>query len=249
MEEKHVVVPFIDESYKMEPLGKGAYGVCYRTEYGDVFKEFLLQIPTYSDFIRLVGIYNPYFVFPEKTIYLEEYDEDNLMGYIMEFIDGSKFSELPVRVNMIELFKQFDLFEKSLKDLTEETGIVLHDLHEENAIITLDGDFKFLDTDLYGFSLDEPYYTYMSNIKEFGNFLLGFFLSKYEIKDSKLKEYYDRCVYSGKVKPSIILNEALLEMEKELKETITTFGDFYRAKKLIKEQSINKQRQILMKKM
>ena len=163
---------------------------------------------------------------------MNEYNERNFLGYLMDYIEGSKFSELPMNTDIRDLFTKIDLLEKEIRDLSMERKLSLWDLHEDNTIFTRDKKIKVLDTDLYMFEYYDLIENYKNNIKELGLFLLGFFLKDYPILNDKLREYYDLCIHNGKVKPSIILFEALEEMEKESKEKIVTFNDFCRVKRL-----------------
>lgn len=233
MEEKHIILPNLDNSYMYKYLDKGKNGSCYLTEDGNVFKKFNCDLDNYDDFIRIVGIKNPSFVFPNETVYLGQYGKEYLLGYIMDYIEGCKLSELPVSVIIRDIFNSLDLAEKDILYLTQEENVVLFDMHEENTILLPDGRMKFLDPDMFYLSYDDPYEKYKMNLKELGLFILDFFLKNYNIRGDKLREYYNRCILTGKMKPSYVLFEALDEMERESGENIKTFGDFYRVKRLL----------------
>ena len=235
MQENHIIVPYLDQSYLTDYIQEGAIGTCYRIGNNEVFKKYHAEISNYEDYRRLVGITSPSFAFPKKSIYLEKYGEEYFLGYIMDYIEGKRLSQLDGNIDIKDMFNKIDLLEKEIKLLVEQKNVIMYDLHEENLLVTPNNEIKVIDTDMFTFGYYDIIDNYKDNMRELGLTILHFFLKDYKFKSEKLQDYYYRCIFDGRVKPSYLLNEALLEMEKELKESINTFNDLNRSIKLIKK--------------
>lgn len=232
---KFKMVRTIPEEYKYEYIDEGVSGKCYRTEDGSqVFKELInkgldKQLMKHFTYIKSDSV-----AFPRTIIYKDELKDENIIGYLCDYVAGTSFDKLSDKTSIDDIINASDILEKELKRLAEQ-GIQIYDMKEAHTFFTPNKRIVLTDTDLYSYSLEEPIDLYKGNIKEWGLFTLLYFKTSYPYKSEKLNELFLRLVYNGKVKPSIILEHMLKEMRKASGSNIKTIGEFKEGQQLIKK--------------
>ena len=73
------------------------------------------------------------------------------------------------------------------------------------------------------------------NIKELSRDILYLLAGYYNFKNDKINNYFEMCTTKGKCLASIILNNILDALEKEIKEPVKTLGKFKEYLPLIKK--------------
>ena len=233
MNENYRIVDSLDSLTRLN-IGEGQVGTCYKVN-NKVFKKFK-SIPRFPGLImQLSNLHSKSFSFPEEFVYLNEHDIKYLQGYLMKYVDGVKVTNISELTKMKELCHSLDSLEKEIRTLTEEENLLVKDLHPDNVLYTDDGKFKVIDTDFCVTYPDDPVYMYRENMKELGNCMLPAFMGDSNIDNSKVKYLYDLCVLDAKAKPSIVLNEAIEEIQKETKEEVISLHDFKEGMKLIRK--------------
>lgn len=226
------VLETIPDSYKRSFINSGANGRCYKTEYGDVYKEFSSRF-IYEEEIKTIGnIDSNYFAFPNIIVYLRK----KLKGYRMDFVEGEFFKKLDRKTKIKVLINAAINMEKEIINLSKEYGIGLYDLNDGNVIFQSTNEFKVMDTDLYEIASSYELYDLLKrNIKEWNEFLLYNMACKSNIfKSDKLNNRFELALHNGKVRASDLIMEIVSEIRKEIKKDIITLDDYYNGIKIIK---------------
>lgn len=232
MNEKYRVVNSL-EGLTKEYIGEGQVGTCYRID-KKVFKKFK-AVPRFPGLIiALSNLHSDYFAFPEEFVYLDVYDIKALQGYLMEYVNGCDLNSIDEMVNIKELCVTLDDLEKEMRLLTERDNLLVKDLHPNNLLFTEDKKFKVIDTDFCVTYPDDIVYMYRENMKELGNCVLPVFMGDGNIGNDRVRYLYNLCCLDAKAKPSIVINEAIKEIEDYTKEEIVTVHDFKEGMKLIR---------------
>lgn len=225
------IVNEIPKSYKEHFIGQGCSGRCYLIKENNlVFKELYNDRLPIEEMNYFTYIDNDTFSFPRTMIY----KDGKIIGYLCKYIEGTSFDKLSGNEDIYDFLNATDKLEKEIKNLSEE-GIELFDIKYNHAIYTKDKEIKLIDTDLYYYKLEEPYYLFRASLKEWGNFLMTYLQSDYPFQNDYLNELYLRLVFDGKVKPTHILDLMLQEMNKKTDYKIQTLGEFKEGQKLIKK--------------
>ena len=230
MNEKYTILDNIDhltENY----ISEGQNGICYKVD-NQVFKKFKNK-PMFLFFLKSMSeIKSKSFVFPNEFIYLNTHDKNGLQGYMMDYIEGPKLSKLEDIKNLKDFIIKLDLLEKEIKDLTQNYGLLIRDIHPENIIY--DNEFHIIDNDNNVFNpADDLYTNYRANMAELGNTMLPY-MFRYNISDiEEISKLYNMCILQGKCKPSIVIDEAIKLVEDYKKEKIETLEEFHNGIELI----------------
>ncbi len=235
LEEKYIVYKKVPEKYREKLLGSGVNGTCYQSDNKTVFKEFT-NIPELETLRRLSRIKSEYFVFPSTFIYLKSKKDENLVGYLMKLVNGFFITKPMLTMDIEGCIKSIDGIENEMKMFAKDYNLLVHDLHHENMLFSENGGVKVIDTDLYEFDYyNEPFDVYKHNIKELANTILFLLLSGDNFKDEDINKYYNQAILYGKCKPSYVLYEVLNQIERELREKVSTYEEFTSGLKLIKK--------------
>ena len=233
---KFEVVPTIPSEYRYKYLNEGANGVCYLTTQGDVFKQFRMPCPYERELGRLSELENPSFTFPSKLVYLGVKDPLTLKGYRMNYVTGTKFSDLDPKVRMELIINASKVVEDNIIYITKESGLVIIDISNDNVLFLDNNAFNVFDTDLYDFDLyEESYDNIKANMKEWNQFMLGelkggtrLFLS------SDLNNQHEIAMIHGKYRASEVIQRVMAEIRKQTGYYPETLGDYQEGVKLIK---------------
>lgn len=235
LEEKYIVYKKLPKNYRVKEVGSGVNGVCYQVDKKTIYKEFI-TIPNLETLRKLSKIKSNYFVFPSTFIYFNSKKDENLLGYLMRYVNGFFITEPIGSMNIEGCIKSIDGIENEMKMFAKDYNLLVHDLHHENMLFSENGGVKVIDTDLYEFDYyNEPFDVYKHNIKELANTILFLLLSGDNFKDEDINKYYNQAILYGKCKPSYVLYEVLNQIERELREKVSTYEEFTSGLKLIKK--------------
>lgn len=225
MEENYIIVSDLD-NLTHTYLNEGQNGICYRVN-DEVFKKFKNK-PNFLFFLKaLANIKSKSVIMPNTFVYLNEHNDKNMQGYMMDYVEGQRIESLDELTDIKEFVLKLDKLEKEIKDLTTEYSLLVRDIHPNNVIYTPNHDFKLIDCDSDTLNTaDDAYTNYRINMSELGNCILRLILCNGEYITDKVNDLYTMCIMRGKCKPSIVLEEAIKEIETYLKEEITTLKDF-----------------------
>ena len=231
--EKILIVDKLPKVYS-SAFSSGLTAECFLMPDGHVYKRYFKH-GKYTPFIKLfAGVENDTFIFPKQLIFLKEETEKRFKAVITRYIEGSTVEELSELTDLREFLNALNVFEKELLELSRR-DVHITDIHSENIIYTKDKRLVAIDTDFYEFGAfyDIPD-TYKENIKELANYTVcpKFCLS--DVRDPKLRRLISKCAARGEVKPSHVLEETKLAIERETKEEVKTLGDFNKGILLLK---------------
>ena len=235
LEEKYIVYKKLPKNYRVKEVGSGVNGVCYQVDKKTIYKEFSTS-PDLETLRKLSKIKSNYFVFPSTFIYFNSKKDENLLGYLMRYVNGFFITEPIGSMNIVECIDNVDGIENEMKRFSIEHNLLVHDIHDKNMLFGEDGSISIIDTDSYEFDYyNESYDVYKHNIKELANTILYMLLRENDFKDDSISNYYNQAILYGRCKPSYVLYDALAQVERETREKITTFDEFTQGLKLIKK--------------
>lgn len=237
--EDHIILESVNDinSFKGEFVGKGICGECYKTLDNKVFKETSFNKNNFFDITSLTKLKSDYFVFPRELVYVESRNIDNLVGYIMDYVEGiditNNFSELDIR----EVIKASSDIEDEMYRLSYNEGLRIYDLHPGNVVYDVDNSsFKIIDTDCFEIG---PYCSkednYRNNLQEWAFFILYNLGFDFDFVDGDIENYFDMCVNGGRVKPSVVLSKILDAIEEKTGEKVNTLEEFINGASLIRK--------------
>ena len=231
-----MIVSSVPDSLRHTYLESGTCGACYITEDGKhVFKELHNVLLDKEMMKAFTYLESDAIVFPKTIVYKDEEKDENIIGYISDYIKGQLFDTISDDESIKTIITASDLLEKNLKQASNY-GVVIEDVHPNNVIYTQSKELKIIDTDLYRYyPYEEAFILYKDNMREWGNFIIEEFGTPSRFKSDKLNEYVELLVYYGKMKPSILLNFILEEINNQLNHEIQTLGEFKEGQKLIKK--------------
>ena len=236
MEEKFIILNEIPDSFKSKFIGRGCSGECYLTSDGLVYKSFFNNAFDFNYIKMFTNIKNESVIFPSTICYKDSKEDKNIVGYLMEYVEGDLFKNINQNISVHLLINECDKAEKNIKKLSTNNRVIMEEINPANVIIKKDNTIKIIDTDFY--SLDysnEDYILYRNNIYEWGNMVLSILGDNYPFKSDRLNKLYERCVLSGEVKPSIVLYEIYDMLTKVTNEKIETLDEYKKNLRLIKE--------------
>ncbi len=132
----------LNDNLMCRELASGKNGTCYLTSDNKVFKN-VNNIDSKRVEI-LSKIASDFFVFPECLVYYK----DKIVGYIMEYVDGSTFKNTDFDFNIEEYLSLIKKLEYDIAKLSN-LGITVIDSGINNVMITKDNSIKIIDTDFY----------------------------------------------------------------------------------------------------
>ena len=237
--QKYEVLDSIPECYKKEYIGAGTNGVCYKTSQGEVFKEFKGTFTFGRDIEELVKIQSPFFAFPKKLVYVGQKEDNNLKGYLMDFVDGVTLPSLDRKTKIDTLIQASISMEKEIINLARYRGIILYYLNDVDVFILYDNSFKAVDTECFEYA---PSNEAQDNIKlsmcYWSDYLLYNLALYYgAFKSDKLNLYFDIATTNGKFKASNMIEMIVDEIRKNTSNSIETLDDYYEGVKLIKRRN------------
>ncbi len=231
------VLQKIPDSYRKSFIADGANGICYRTSYGDVYKEFISGITENNDLEMLTSIDNPYFAFPRILVYLKEKTHAGLTGYRMDYVEGVRFCEIDPNIPIKVLIKASRNIERGILDFTRQYSILIYDLNRDNVLFQDNNEFKIVDTDLYEYYPSEGlYYNLKYNMKQWNEYMLynlGCALDTFY--SNELNLHLEIAINNGKICASNLIKEIIAEVKKQTNGDIKTLNDYNEGIKLIRK--------------
>lgn len=213
---------------KVESIGCGYNGKCFRTQDWRVFKELFFKDEE-ERLKRLVGFSSDVFVFPETLVYSKK----EFLGYLMRFVSGYKLVDLDnsesIRIFMYALLS----VEREVIELTKNK-IKINDSSHYNIIYTEDKRLEVIDTDFYDVCKSNEY-LYRKNLINISFGTLAPFIGYREYNDfidENLRKIY-KYLCNGLIKPSEFLYELITEFERMCLEC-STVGEFNRCLNIVR---------------
>ncbi len=206
MEDKCIRFRKLPKEYTEHKINSGENGCCYRLNDDLVYKWLFEPYEDYSELKKHVKLSVPGFVFPKYLVFLK----NRFDGYLMEYVDGVNFKN---RISMLmrDYINETIRFEYNIAVLSR-LNIFAIDLSRSNFMITKDGHFKAIDTDLYRV-VESNNNLYSHNLALFSHVILSQFFDLGEIIsgnigfDNKKFNLMCRQIHEGKCLPSKLLNE------------------------------------------
>lgn len=218
----------------LEKLGEGAFGECFRTKDGKVYKEFFRSMEKFeSDIVKLSQLSIGSYVFPTELVYYPIIEFGNLKGYMMEYVTGNELYNLPFNTDMNKLLEAICILEKDTNELSSEL-FQIKDMKGGNTYFTPDNKIVVIDTDLFTYISDADIENLKNgNMQEIAYLISTAVIKRNErhFKSSRLLKLYNDCYY-GNVNPSCFVYEIMEEMRRS-NEEVKTYKDFYHGMKLI----------------
>ena len=235
-EERYFIINSITPYYKKRYLGKGCSGVCYLTEDNKVFKEMKNDKLDFYHLKKFTNVKNDSIVFPNEIVYQYEHNDNNIIGYTMDYIDGYLFREIEDNESINNIISASIKVEENIKKLSYQYSIMMEEINPSNVIYSKDKKFKIIDTDFYTyFPSEEEQIIYKNNIYEWGNYMMSMLGGCYPFIDEDLNNLYCDCVCNGRVKPSQIVIKIKDLIEKISNQNINTLGEYQNSLKLVKK--------------
>ncbi len=234
--EKHIIVDTEPASFFKEYLDQGFTGMCYKTEDGKVYKQLHNDLIDVGLLRYLSHIKMDNFAFPETLVYQYERKKENILGYLMPFMEGPSIKDIDPNINMLDLIESIERAEMNIYELSKYGGVQMDDVNPSNVIFSPDKEIKFIDTDLYDyFPSEEEYEIFKLNIKEFGNLIMCLYADGFPFTNDRINEMWYKCVRNGRARPSIILYELYNELQNNF-DKVNTMGEFKKGIELLKRQ-------------
>lgn len=233
--ENHIVFNKGTNSLKENYLKSGCHGSCYLIGNNLVYKEMPLEAMDPNRIRHFSFAESDYFSFPKMVVYNNQRSDENMVGYIMNYIEGIRIDKINKEEKIEDLINACEILEKEILRISRYEGIVLYDVSYDSMRYTKDKEIKLIDTDSYLFEpSEETSFNYKRSLRELSNNMMLLLAKGYPFKDNNLSENYEKCIFYGGVKPSNMLMEILDQIRKETKENITTIEEYKEAQKILK---------------
>lgn len=237
--EDHIILDSVKDidSFKNEFVGKGMFGECYKALGNKVFKDTSFNKNNFFDITNLTKLKSDYFVFPDKLVYVGSRNIDNLVGYIMDYVEGIDITNTDQKVNIRDVIEASSKIEDEMFRLSFEEGVRICDLHPGNVLYDVDKcSFKVIDTDCFEIG---PYYSkednYRNNLQEWAFFILYNLGFDFDFEDECIDNYFDMSVNGGRIKPSKVLSMILEAIEEKTGKKVNTLEEFIGGASLIRK--------------
>lgn len=225
---KEVYLDSIPESYKIKEVGRGANGVCYRTEAGKLFKHYFSQMDE-SFYLPLKDICD--YSHSENLPQIIEmiFVQGNFDGYLRDYVDGTTIKELDLNTKVKPFIPAIKTFGMNMRD-DIRTGIQYRDMHSENVIYTPDGQIKVIDYDLFYRTYDDMFFRddlmYAFRV-ELSPTMLSLLMGSTETGIPYIDALRTKCTsrYENPIRPDQAYEETINYLERELQTNIETFNE------------------------
>ena len=124
-------------------------------------------------------------------------------------------------------------FEKEVINVSRR-GIVMHDMHQENIILTPNNSLVAIDTDMFEVTYDYEIWVLRNNMKELGETIISELVTLAKLESEKLNNLINDCGAYGRIRPSNLLREFISYFEQRMFKT-ETVSDFKNGVQLIKK--------------
>lgn len=231
--ENKIVVDDIPLDYYKKQVGSGVMGRCYLTSDNKVFKEFIESYNGISTFDYLAKTKYDFFVFPELLIYVKDYNDERLAGYIMPFVSGCDFNNLDGNIKVRDFIEALKKLEFQIRAMSSE--ILIEDMNPGNMIYNSSNNSIFVvDTDLYIRTPHDPFRTFKENIKELASSTLRL-IDGAEDLSFRISQIIRESSLYGIMLPSTIYREVTDDLEKRFDDEIKTLDDLYHGISLVRK--------------
>ena len=110
----------------------------------------------------------------------------------------------------------------------------MHDMHQENIILTPNNSLVAIDTDMFEVTYDYEIWVLRNNMKELGETIISELVTLAKLESEKLNNLINDCGAYGRIKPSNLLREFICYFEQRMFKT-ETVSDFKNGVQLIKK--------------
>ncbi len=210
-------------------LGSGKMADVYRDEENNkalkIYKEGE-NVPRIEP--KLLEMENDGFVFPEELVYDKE---DNLVGYSMEYVDGTELMSCIDNLSLDKIQDCISELEKEVDDVSEN-GVTMFDSHEGNYFWDKENEkIKIIDTELYNVVENKSVESNRRNVDETLGVVIG--LDKGSLSTYINNNFAEEMLEAKKSGKDISTSEMLTKIKEKVGEDkIETLGDL---KKVISE--------------
>lgn len=232
-----IILDEIPNDFMIKSLGSGVSAECFLTSDNKAFKKFYGSNlgSMYKHLTTKDRHKSDIFVFPKTYVFQYNDDPDNFIGYLMEYIDGQKLSELESTTLLRDIISMVSMIEKDMKRLTYE-GLMFTDLNTNNIIFKKDKTPKIVDTDLYESTYDDFFgEMYRENIKELSSSIISDVIRGGFTESHDLNGYILDSLVHGSVLPSNVLEEVMLYIKSKTGIDVKTYEEYKNGLKLIKK--------------
>ena len=121
-----------------------------------------------------------------------------------DFIEGKVIYNLDGRLLLNEFINALEEFEKEVINVSRR-GIVMHDMHQENIILTPNNSLVAIDTDMFEVTYDYEIWVLRNNMKELGETIISELVTLAKLESEKLNNLINSIFSLLLVKPNISL--------------------------------------------
>lgn len=234
MADNIMILPKIDHEFHKELIdNSGLQGNVYRYSDTLVYKEYKTDSFNLPQLELLTNQKSKLIAYPKILVFEKEYSKKCFRGYLSDFIEGKVIYNLDGRLLLNEFINALEEFEKEVINVSRR-GIVMHDMHQENIILTPNNSLVAIDTDMFEVTYDDEIWVLRNNMKELGETIISELVTLAKLESEKLNNLINDCGAYGRIKPSNLLREFICYFEQRMFKT-ETVSDFKNGVQLIKK--------------
>lgn len=234
MTDKKIILPKIPDSFHRELINdRGLQGNIFRLSKEMIYKEYKTDNFYLPQLELLTEQTSTYMAFPKTLVFEGDYSYEGFKGYLSDYIEGNVIYNLNGQIMIREFVKALEVFEKEVIKLSK-MGIRIHDMHQENLILTPDNVIVGVDTDLFEVTSEFTIELLRSNMKELSETIISELVKLAQIESSRLNDLVNECGAYGRIKPSALLKEFINYFEQRMFR-IETVSDFKNGMRLIRK--------------
>lgn len=234
MTNKKIILPKIPDYFHRELINdKGLQGNIFRHSKELIYKEYKTDNFNLPQLELLTEQVSTYMAFPKVLVFEGDYSYESFKGYLSDYIEGNVIYNLNGQILIREFVKALEVFEMEVIKLSK-MGIRVHDMHQENLILTPDNVIVGVDTDLFEVTSEFTIELLRSNMKELSETIISELVKLAQIESSRLNDLVNECGAYGRIKPSTLLKEFINYFEQRMFR-IETVSDFKNGMRLIRK--------------
>lgn len=234
MTNKKIILPKIPDYFHRELINdKGLQGNIFRYSKELIYKEYKTDNFNLPQLELLTEQVSTYMAFPKVLVFEGDYSYESFKGYLSDYFEGNVIYNLNGQILIREFVKALEVFEMEVIKLSK-MGIRVHDMHQENLILTPDNVIVGVDTDLFEVTSEFTIELLRSNMKELSETIISELVKLAQIESSRLNDLVNECGAYGRIKPSALLKEFINYFEQRMFR-IETVSDFKNGMRLIRK--------------
>ena len=234
MTNKKIILPKIPDYFHRELINdKGLQGNIFRYSKELIYKEYKTDNFNLPQLELLTEQVSTYMAFPKVLVFEGDYSYEGFKGYLSDYFEGNVIYNLNGQILIRKFVKALEVFEMEVIKLSK-MGIRVHDMHQENLILTPDNVIVGVDTDLFEVTSEFTIELLRSNMKELSETIISELVKLAQIESSRLNDLVNECGAYGRIKPSALLKEFINYFEQRMFR-IETVSDFKNGMRLIRK--------------